>query len=138
MGYNIEVSFNILNNKIVSELEDYITSVAKDCKCSSSYSIIEMENENSNTFMQRNHNVITSIFDEINVNDLVNYIKTIKKIKGIYIESIFNEETNQIIYASQYYLTILDKFSSNTYKSNKRTRSYSEDETIIMDELNKK
>jgi hypothetical protein len=73
-----------------------------------------------------------------NVNDLVNYIKTIKKIKGIYIESIFNEETNQIIYASQYYLTILDKFSSNTYKSNKRTRSYSEDETIIMDELNKK
>jgi hypothetical protein len=135
MGYNIEVSFNILKNKNVSELEDYITSVAKDCKCSSSYSLIEME---TNTFMQRNHNVITSIFDEMNVNDLVNYIKTIKKIKGIYIESIFNEETNQIIYASQYYLTILDKFSSNTYKSNKRTRSYSEDETIIMDELNKK
>lgn len=140
MGYNIEVSFNILKNKNVSELEDYITSVAKDCKCSSSYSLIEMENENenSNTNMQRNHNVITSIFDELNVNDLVNYIKTIKKIKGIFIESIFNEETNQIIYASPYYLTILDKFSSNSYKLNKRTRSYSEDETIIMDELNKK
>jgi len=135
MGYNIEVSFNILKNKNVSELEDYITSVAKDCKCSSSYSLIEME---TNTFMQRNHNVITSIFDEMNVNDLVNYIKTIKKIKGIYIESIFNEETKQIIYASQYYLTILDKFVSKSYKLNKRARSYSEDETIIIDELSKK
>jgi hypothetical protein len=136
MGYNIEVSFNILKNKNVSELEDYITSLAKDCKCSSSYSNIEMDNRN--TFMQRNHNVITYIFDEMNVNDLVNYIKTIKKIKGIYIESIFNEETNQIIYASQYYLTILDKFVSKSYKLNKRERSYSEDETIIIDELNKK
>lgn len=135
MGYNIEVSFNILKNKNVSELEDYITSVAKECKCSSSYSLIEME---TNTFMQRNHNVISTIFDEMNVNDLVNYIKTIKKIKGIYIESIFNEETNQIIYASQYYLTILDKFVSKSYKLNKRERSYSEDETIIIDELNKK
>lgn len=135
MGYNIEVSFNILKNKNVSELEDYITSVAKECKCSSSYSLIEME---TNTFMQRNHNVISTIFDEMNVNDLVNYIKTIKKIKGIYIESIFNEQTKQIIYASQYYLTILDKFVSKSYKLNKRERSYSEDETIIIDELNKK
>jgi hypothetical protein len=138
MGYNIEVSFNILKNKNVSELEDFIISIAKDCKCSSTYSFIEMENENSNSLIQRNHNVINSIFEEINVNDLVNYIKTVKKIKGIFIESIFNEKTNQIIYASQYYLTILDKFSSKFYKSNKRTRSYSEDETIIIDELNKK
>lgn len=136
MGYNIEISFNILKNKKVSELEDFLTSLAKDYQCSLSYSILEIDN--TPLHIQRNHNVITSIFKEENIKDLVEYIKTIKKMNGIYIECIFNEDTNQIIYASQYYLTIIDKFISNNYYLNKRKRSYSEDETLIMDEVNKK
>jgi site-specific DNA-adenine methylase len=134
MGYNIEISFNILKNKNVSELEDFLTSLAKDYQCSLSYSIFEMDNT---SHIQRNHNVITSIFKEENIKDLVEYIKTIKKMNGIYIECIFNEDTNQIIYASPYYLTIIDKFISNNYHINKRKRSYSEDETMIVDEINK-
>lgn len=135
MGYNIEVSFNILKNKNVSELEGFLTSLAKDYQCSLSYSTLEMENT---AYMQRNHSVTTSIFKDENIKDLVEYIRTIKKMNGIYIESIFNEDTNQIIYASPYYLTIMDKFISNNYHLNKRKRSYSEDETMIMDEIKKK
>ena len=133
MVYNIEISFNIKNNN-VSELENFITLLAKDNNCSLCYSNIEMEN---NIYMQRNHNIITSIFKEENIKDLIKYIKTIKKINGIYIESIYNEETNQIIYASKYYLTLMDKYISNNYQLNKRKRSYSEDETMIMDEIKK-
>jgi hypothetical protein len=134
MGYNIEVSFNILKNSNVTELEDHIVSLAKECDCTFIYSNCEMENK---LFMQRNHNVITSNFDNTNVNDLVKYIKTIKKIKGIYIESIYNEETKEIIYASQYYLTIMDKTMSKTYKLNKRNRSYSDDDIKIVNEIKK-
>ena len=134
MGYNIEISFNILKNKNVSELENFLISLAKEKKSSLSYSTVEMDNT---ALMQRNHNVITSIFKEENIKDCVEYIKTIKKINGIYIECIFNEDTNHIIYASNYYLTIMDKFISNNYYLNKRKRSYSEDETLIMDEIYK-
>lgn len=130
----MEVSFNILKNKNVSELEHFLISLAKENKSSLSYSTIEMDNS---TFMQRNHNVITSIFKDENSKDLVKYIKTIKKIKGIYIESIYHEDTNELIYASNYYLTIMDKILSKNYQLNKRKRSYSEDETIMMEELNK-
>jgi hypothetical protein len=135
MVYNVEISFNILKNKNVSELENFITLLAKDNNCSLCYSMIEMENT---SLMQRNHSIITSIFKEVNIKDLVEFIKIIKKMNGIYIESIFNEETNQIIYASKYYLTIMDKYISNNYQLNKRKRSYSEDETMIIDEIKKK
>lgn len=131
MVYNIDISFNIKNNN-VSELEKFLTLLAKDNNCSLCYSNIEMENS---IYMQRNHNIITSIFKEENINDLIKFIKIIKKMNGIYIESIFNEETNQIIYASKYYLTLMDKFISNNYQLNKRKRSYSEDETMIIDEI---
>lgn len=134
MGYNMEVSFNIFKNKNVSELECFLISLAKEYRSSLSYSTIEMDNT---TFMQRNHSVITSIFKEENIKDLIEYIKTIRKIKGIYIESIYHEDTNELIYASQYYLTIMDKILSKNYQLNKRKRSYSEDETTMMDELNR-
>jgi len=134
MGYNMEISFNILKNKNVFDLEFFLISLAKENNSFLSYSTIEMDN----TFQQRNHNVITSIFNDENIKEMVEYIKAIKKIKGIYIESIYHEDKNKIIYASNYYLTIMDKILSKKYQLNKRKRSYSEDETMMIDELTKK
>ena len=133
MGYNIEVSFNILKHTNVSEIEQTIISLAKNCHCTFFYSYCEMER---NVAIQRNHMVITVHFEN-NMDHLLIFLHNIKKRKGIYIESIYNEETNQLLYASPYYLTIMDKFMSKKYQSNKRSRSYSEDETIILNEIDK-
>ena len=134
MGYNIEVSFNIFKNSNVTELEDYIVSNAKICECDFFYSNCEME---KNLYRQRNHKVITINFDDKKMQRLLKFLNSIKKIKGVYIESIYNENTNGIIYASQYYLTLMDKNLSNIYKLTRRERSYSEDDTMILKEIDK-
>ena len=135
MGYIIEVSFNIFKNSNITEIEEEIISFAKKCNSTFFYSNCEME---KNIRIQRNHTVITAHFEEDKkMEDLLCFLNYIKKQKGIYIESIYNEETNQMLYASQYYLTMMDKFLSKKYQTNKRSRSYSEDETIILNEIDK-
>ena len=134
MGYNIEVSFNIFRNSNVTEMEQYIISEAQMCECKFFYSDCEME---KNLCIQRNHKVITVNFDDQHIKQLIKFITTIKKTRKIYIESIYNEETNGIIYASQYYLTLMDKYIAKNYKTTRRERSYSEDDTIIINEMEK-
>jgi len=134
MGYNIEVSFNILRNNNLTELQEYIVSVAKTCECNFFYSDYEIEKKLN---IQRNHMVVTVNFDDKNMEQIIKFLNKIKKTKGIYIESIFNEETNGMIYASQYYLTVMDKYIAQTYKITRRERSYSEDETLILNEMDK-
>jgi hypothetical protein len=126
MGYNIEVSFNILKNRNVSEVEQKVVSYAQDCDCTSFYSDCEME---KNVYIQRNHMIITVKFDATKIVPLLKFLKNIKKTKGLYIESIYNEDTHGIIYASQYYLTLLDD------NPKKRPRSYSENDATILDLL---
>jgi hypothetical protein len=59
--------------------------------------------------------------------------------EGLYIEMIYDEEINRILYASKYYQTQkMDKYIVKDYNSNKRKRSYSEDDTLILDAINKK
>jgi DnaJ-class molecular chaperone len=62
----------------------------------------------------------------------------IRKVNGLYLETIFDEDTNTILYASQYYLTQqMDKASSKNFHLEKRKRSYSEDESMILNTIKK-
>ncbi len=130
MGYNIEVSFNTLKHNCVTETRDMIINYAIENGCNSWYETVEFENTYNNT---RNHNVITINFQNYNINKIVNFIKIIKVIKGLYIETIYDENNNQLLYASKYYVTqMMDKHLAQEFKLNKRERSYSEDDTIII------
>ena len=132
MGYNIEVSFNTLKNQNVTECEQEIIQIAKNYDCNNFYQLYEFE---KNLSQNRNHSVINANFD--NVEQFTQFIKKIKQIKGLYIESIYNDTNMKpdLLYASPYYLTTMDKHLSRSYKKNKRERSYSEDETIILNSL---
>ena len=102
--------------------------------CNGFYKLYEFE---KNLSQDRNHIIINVNFD--NITQFTQFIKKIKKLKGIYIEIIYNDSVKtDILYASPYYLTTMDKYLSNSYKKNRRERSYSEDETIILDEIKKK
>ena len=136
MGYNIEVSFNTLKHNI-SETQDLIISIALENGCNHYYNDFEYEN---NLCYNRNHCVITLNFQnyDSNIDYIVQFLKIIRTIKGIYIESIYDNDTNNMLYASKFYLTqMMDKHIAKTHKLNKRTRSYSEDETLIMNTMQK-
>ena len=146
MGYNIEVSFNVLKHSNVTEIQSFVNNLAYNCGCSFCYVDYEFEN---NLQFKRNHSVTTFYFENSdidstrnisnisNISNLVYFLKNISRMEGIYLESIY-DDTSNIIYASQYYLTMkMDKNIAKTYKLNKRTRSYSEDDTMILNEIDK-
>jgi hypothetical protein len=137
MGYNIEVSFNALKQNI-SETQDLIISTALENGCNYYNNDFEFEN---NLRYNRNHCVITLTFQNYEGSDIdyiVKFLKIIKNLKGIYIESIYDDDTNNILFASKFYLTqMMDKHIAKMYKLNKRERSYSEDDTLIMNIMQK-
>jgi hypothetical protein len=130
MGYNIEVSFNTLKHSSVIETRDRIINLALENGCDSCYDTFEFINDQYET---RTHVVITVNFQDYDITAIVKFLKIIKEIKGIYIESIYDDNINNFLFASQYYLTqMMDKDLVVKYKVNKRERSYSEDDTVIL------
>jgi hypothetical protein len=135
MGYDIEVSFNIVKHSSVTELQNIIQKIANESICKFFYQDYEFEN---NTQYKRNHSLFTINFDSEFIHNFIYFIKNIKKIDGIYIESIYDDNVNILLYASKYYQTqLMDKHLAKNYKVNKRTRSYSEDHISILSELDK-
>ena len=136
MGYNIEVSFNTLKNSI-SETQELIISTALENGCNYYYNDFEFEN---NLRYNRSHCIITLSFQnyENDIDYIIKFLKIIRNIKGIYIESIYDNDTNNILFASKFYLTqMMDKHIAKMYKLNKRERSYSEDDALIMNTMQK-
>ena len=128
MVFNIEVSFNILKHYSVTEIESVIIHLANKYNCISYYSMTEMEN---NLYQNRNHIVYVISFETTDIKYLESFIKEVKKIRNIYIESLYEDDiTCKLIYASQYYLSTIDKDKVLMY--NKRKRAYSEDETMLV------
>jgi hypothetical protein len=128
MGYIIEISFDIIKHSNVSEMESQIIGYAIDLNCESHYCFYEMEKG------KRNHQIVSVIFNENEIFNCAKFIKTIKKMKGLYhIECIYEDDMNcKLIYASKYYLKNIDKEKVVVYNKFKRERSYSDNETIIL------
>ena len=134
MGYNIEVSFNVLKHSNVTEIQSQLNNLASSCGCSFFYEDYEFEN---NLQFKRTHSITTFYFEDYDIYYLIYFLKNISKMEGIFLESIY-DTSNIILYASQYYLTKqMDKNLAKDYKLNKRTRSYSEDDTLILNEVDK-
>ena len=133
MGYNIEVSFDILKHSSVTELQEFVKEQAHNCGCDSCYNYYEFE---TNVQYKRNHCVMVTNFDKSNIVCFLDFLKNIKYIPGIHIESIYDDDNNNILYASSYFLTQkMEKKFSKTYKLEKRKRSYSEDDKMILKEV---
>ena len=135
MGYNIEVSFNVINTGSVTELLQNVKLYAQECGCEQIYEDYEFENK---TQFIRRHCVISANFSQLNIGEMIKFLKFIKSYHDIYLESIYDETSNILLYASKYYVTQkMDKVKSKEFKIEKRKRSYSEDETLILDTIKK-
>jgi len=135
MGYNIELSFDILKNSSISEIQNNIKELATKNRCSYCYEDYEYE---TNVQYKRQHCIMTTNFENSNIKYLVEFLKNITLMEGLHIELIFDEELNKILYASKYYQTQkMNKYIAKDYNNKKRDRSYSEDDTLILDAINK-
>lgn len=136
MGYNIEVSFNVLKNGSVTELLNKIKNCAEDCYCEDFYEDYEFENK---TQFQRRHCIMSINFSHERTNNMIEFLNNIKKNDGVYIELIYDENNHSILYASQYFITQkMDKYAAREFKTQKRKRSYSDDENMILNVVSKK
>jgi hypothetical protein len=120
----------------VSEIKKDITDFALDSNCNHYYYLYEMEGR---IRIPRNHCIIVINFDDNEIFNCAHFLKTIKKIKDLHIECIYDDEiVCKLLYASSYYLTTIDKDKAIKYNKNKRERSLSDNETIILNEVTKK
>jgi hypothetical protein len=78
-------------------------------------------------------------FSESKLNNMIDFLNNIRNTNGLYIELVYNEENNSILYASQYFLTQkMDKYAAKKFKIEKRERCYSYDENMILNAVSKK
>ncbi len=130
MGYNIEVSFDILKNSSVTELQKKVKNYAEECDCESVYEDYEYDTHSQ---FKRNHCIITIIFSEKNVDYLLLFLKFIRQMDGLFLELIYDDTSKLIVYASQYYISQkMNKSYSKIFKQERRERSYSDDENMIL------
>uniref|UniRef100_A0A6C0D9B0 Uncharacterized protein n=1 Tax=viral metagenome TaxID=1070528 RepID=A0A6C0D9B0_9ZZZZ len=131
MGYNIEVSINMMKHSNVSEIKREITDFALELNCDHYYYLYEVENINR---IPRNHVVIVVNFDDSEIFNCAHFLKTIKKMKNLHIECIYDDEIAcNLLYASQYYLTTVEKDKMIKYNKNKRERSLSDNDKTILE-----
>lgn len=130
MGYNIEVSFNVLKNGSVTQLLNKVRDLAEDCLCEDFYEDYEFENK---TQFQRRHCIMSVIFSHEKLNNMIEFLNNMKRKDGLYVELIYDDYNHSILYASQYFLTQkMDKYAAKEFKTEKRKRSYSDDESMIL------
>lgn len=133
MGYNIEAAFNVLKNSSVTELLNKVRMCAEDCLCEYFYEDYEFENKSQ---FHRRHCIIVVNFSQDRINNMIEFLNNIKKIKGLYIELIYDETNHLILYASQYFITQkMDKYAAKEFLVQERKRSYSDDEIMILNAI---
>ena len=122
MVYTIEVSVNLMKLKSFGEMESTIQYLAAKCCCESMYNYSEAD---GTLKIPRYHHIIVVSFLDENIINFIEFIEEIKKLHYVHIECIY---TNELIYASSYYLTTVDKDCVKNYR---RKRSYSEDDQLV-------
>jgi hypothetical protein len=132
MGYDIEISINNLNSSHNNELE-YVKSLSEQCNCIYFKENIEFDN---NIKIKKIYKLVSIHFDNTDFLNIISFIHKLKKIKGVNLESIFNNDSNNLIYGSKYYLTqLVEKHFSDDFYYRRRTRSYSETDALILKEI---
>lgn len=133
MAYSIEVSVNLMKHSNSSDIETSLYYIADKYNYDRFYKISEVDGTSKIT---RYHSITTISFLKNDINNLLYFIKDIKKYKYYNIECIYEDDIKtKLIYASSYYLQTIDKSNRIDYTLFKRSRSYSEDEAMLLNEV---
>ena len=132
MGYNVEISVNILKETKFSEVEKTIQGIAEFYNCDNFY----LFNEEDGTIkIPRYHCIYVIYFVYENFDNIVKFLKFIKKYKISYIECLYENDVYKLIYASSFYLKGLDKELSKKYKQFIKDKNFTPNEIKLLREL---
>jgi hypothetical protein len=131
MGYNVEISVNLLKETKITEVTTNIEDIAVKHNCQS---ISKVTEEDGTRKIPRCHLVMVIYFIEDDFDYLLTFIKEIKMYKKGYIECVYD---NKLLYASSYYLTNIAKDKSRTYKQFLDTKHFTEKEERLVKEFKK-
>jgi hypothetical protein len=133
MGYNIEISVNMIKETKFSEIETIIINTSELYGCESVVSISE---EDGTIKIPRYHKIFVINFLEDDFENFIKFIKCIKEYKKCYIESVYNNNSKyKLLYASSTYLKNIDKDISKKYKKFIYEKIFTPDENMIIKEL---
>ena len=79
-----------------------------------------------------------TFFFETSQEQLAKFVKFVKKESSIYIESIYDEASNKLFYASNKYFNMMEKDCVKAYLSNKKNGVFKEKYSVIINEVNNK
>ena len=127
MGYTIEISFNIAQASQKSKWTQIVNTLSEKYN----FEFYETYEFEANIKCCKSHYIVTIHF-HYNDNLVIKFIKDTKKISGLNIESIYNEFSNKLIYASKFYkLQVGNKETLKYFKP----RAYSLNDADIIKEL---
>ena len=132
MGYNIEISINMRKETKFSEIENAIYCLAELYNCANIYSMTE---EDGTLKIPRYNCIYVIHFLKQNFDNLVKFIKTVKKYKPSYIECVYEIEQFKLLYASPFYLQSINKELSKKYNEYIKSNKFSQDELSLIQEL---
>jgi len=138
MGYEIEMSLDLRKHKSVTKLIDSAQELADYYECERFYQFSECEGEVRR--LKRKAQVMVICFDEYKFEQMTNFLKDVisRYKKKIYIESVYDINKHNLIYASPYYMSIMEKEQKDYYKERRTNRSFSETDYFILRDILKK
>ena len=115
MSYSLEISLNLNKHFCGETLRRDLIIKANLLNCDDVYCNYEIEGRRA---VEKNICIITVEFTYLN--DAVNFLKFIKTSKIYYVESIYNQDTQTLIFASKTYIKTMDKYKASEYKKLKK------------------
>ena len=138
MGYEIELSIDLRKEKNISTLLDLVNTIAYNNNCDKFYKFTDYEG--SNRKIKRNSYVMIFCFEDEKFVNMTSFLKEIveKHKKKFHIESIYEIDHNNLIYASSYYMELMEKEQKDNYKHRRQNRSFSETDYFILRDILRK
>ena len=138
MGYEIEMSLDLRKERNVISVMNGAMEIAENNECDRYFQFSECEGEVRR--LKRKSQVIVFCFDDEKFTEMSNFLKDVidKYKKKLFIESIYDIDRHSLIYASSYYMSIMEKEQKDDYKHRRTTRSFSDTDYYILRAILKK
>ena len=115
MGYCIELACSLYDTGGFTRLQGELVEKAEKNDCESHYITYDIESGGGGQ-IPRNHMIFVFEFPREQTK-IIRFIRQVREMKKIHVESLsFQAGKVQLIYASRYYLTIMDKFLARQHR----------------------
>ena len=122
MCYSLEISLNLNKHFCGETLRRDLVLKANLLNCDDVYWNYEIEGRRT---VEKNICIITVEYSVLS--DAIKFLRFLKMRNTYYVESIYNQYSQKLIYASKNYIKTMDKYKANEYKKLKKLETNFDD-----------